>query len=55
MNVPDGLTTLGLSALILLFAILKALTDRLCIGPRGSGSSSLQSSGTGLARVPGQR
>ena len=27
MNVPDGLTSLGLSVLILLFAILKALTD----------------------------
>ncbi len=27
VNVPDGLTSLGLSALILLFALLKALTD----------------------------
>lgn len=27
VKVPDGLTSLGLSALILLFAILKALTD----------------------------
>jgi hypothetical protein len=26
-NVPDGLTTLGLSLLILLFALLKAITD----------------------------
>lgn len=27
VNVPDGLTTLGLSALIVLFALLKAITD----------------------------
>jgi hypothetical protein len=27
VNVPDGLTTLGLSALILLFAVIKALSD----------------------------
>ena len=46
VNVPDGLTSLGLSALILLFALLKALTDDAFIGPRGSGSSSPQSSGT---------
>jgi hypothetical protein len=27
VNVPDGLTTLGLSALILLFALIKAISD----------------------------
>jgi uncharacterized membrane protein len=37
VNVPDGLTSLGLSALILLFALLKAITDDYVHWPAWAG------------------
>ena len=37
VNVPDGLTTLGLSALILLFAFIKAVSDNYVHWPAWAG------------------
>ena len=37
VNVPDGLTTLGLSALILLFALIKAISDDYVHWPAWAG------------------